>query len=259
MGLHQTLLDAAESWYRRRRARTDASGRPRYGRRVGWWSTKLPRAASPFFPDIVWRLPPSAATSPRRVALTFDDGPTTEGTRAILDCLDRHRVSATFFLVGERCAAHPELVREMVARGHAIGNHTWSHVDTWLHPFPVVADELTRTEECLAELTGAPPTLVRPPHGHFTAKLRAWCRERDRLLVLWDTLPADFVPWATVASLRTFLDRHTCDRSILVLHDSPDASETPRLLDNWLPAALDKGWTFTPLDIPQWTVASNAV
>jgi peptidoglycan/xylan/chitin deacetylase (PgdA/CDA1 family) len=226
---------------------------------VGWWSTKLPRAASPFFPDIVWRLPPSAATSPRRVALTFDDGPTTEGTRAILDCLDRHRVSATFFLVGERCAAHPELVREMVARGHAIGNHTWSHVDTWLHPFPVVADELTRTEECLAELTGAPPTLVRPPHGHFTAKLRAWCRERDRLLVLWDTLPADFVPWATVASLRTFLDRHTCDRSILVLHDSPDASETPRLLDNWLPAALDKGWTFTPLDIPQWTVASNAV
>jgi peptidoglycan-N-acetylglucosamine deacetylase len=249
MGLHQTLLDAAEGWYRRRRARTDSNGRPRHGRHIAWWSTKLPRYSRPFFDDIVWQLPNG---EPRpRLALTFDDGPTPEGTPAILERLERLNVRATFFLVGERCAAHPELVREIVARGHALGNHTWSHIDAWLNPFPVVAEELVRTEEFLAKLVGVAPNLVRPPHGHFTAKYRAWCREQGRQLVLWDTLPADFVPWASSSSMAKFLDRYVRDRSIVVLHDSPDAVHTPQLLDEWLPRMCGAGWIFaTPGGAP---------
>lgn len=248
MGLHQSLLDAAEGWYRRRRARTDTNGRPHHSRHIAWWSTKLPRYASPFFSDIVWRLP--ASESPPRLALTFDDGPSPDGTPAILERLDRLQIRATFFLVGQHCATHPELVRDIAARGHRLGNHTWSHLDAWLHPFPVVAGELLRTEEFLAELTGVSPALVRPPHGHFTAKYRAWCRERDRTLVLWDTLPADFAPWTTAASMTGFLTRHTRDRSIIVLHDSPDALRTPQLLDEWLPRLRDAGWTFATIDGP---------
>lgn len=102
----------------------------------------------------------------RRVALTFDDGPDPQRTPAVLDLLARQGVRATFFVVGARAEAHPELVRRMVAEGHVVGNHSYTH--SWRFPLRSLGrtvEELRRTGEVLHRITGRQPRLFRPPFG----------------------------------------------------------------------------------------------
>ena len=102
----------------------------------------------------------------RRVALTFDDGPDPQRTPAVLDLLARQGVRATFFVVGARAEAHPELVRRMVAEGHVVGNHSYTH--SWRFPLRSLGrtmEELCRTGEVLHRITGRQPRLFRPPFG----------------------------------------------------------------------------------------------
>lgn len=102
----------------------------------------------------------------RCVALTFDDGPGSR-TSQVLGALKTAGVRATFFVRGTSAQLHPELVRQMVTDGHAVGNHSWDHQ---LYPRLTpgeAADESTRTSDLLAILTGARPTMLRPPYGRF--------------------------------------------------------------------------------------------
>lgn len=102
----------------------------------------------------------------RRVALTFDDGPDPQRTPAVLDLLARQGVRATFFVVGARAEAHPELVRRMAAEGHVVGNHSYTH--SWRFPLRSLGrtmEELRRTGEVLHRITGRQPRLFRPPFG----------------------------------------------------------------------------------------------
>lgn len=102
----------------------------------------------------------------RRVALTFDDGPDPQRTPAVLDLLARQGVRATFFVVGARAEAHPELVRRMAAEGHVVGNHSYTH--SWRFPLRSLGrtmEELRRTGEVLHRITGLQPRLFRPPFG----------------------------------------------------------------------------------------------
>lgn len=273
--LHQRLLDLLESRYRKwRAANSRPDGKPRHGRNVHWWATKLPRFAARFFPDILWRnLPATPVSRPlpgvpllaspavptqltstandHSIALTFDDGPSPDQTPKILDELARHDLRATFFVVGQQAEKHPDLIRDIAARGHQLGNHTWSHIDAWMNDFPVVADELARTDDLLERLTGRRPHWVRPPHGHFTAKLRAWCAERGQKVVLWDTMPGDFVDWATPESLTAFTLRHLRPGSILVLHDGPNMPLAAKTLPLLLPRLAEKNLIPRPNNPPQ--------
>ncbi|WP_284749240.1 polysaccharide deacetylase family protein [Amycolatopsis sp. RTGN1] len=97
------------------------------------------------------------------VALTFDDGPYPETTPALLAALGG--VRATFFLWGEHAAAHPALVRAIAAAGHTIGNHTWTHPRLTGLDAGTRDEEVRRTQDLLAELTGTRPALFRPPYG----------------------------------------------------------------------------------------------
>ena len=102
----------------------------------------------------------------RRVALTFDDGPDPQRTPAVLDLLARQGVRATFFVVGARAEAHPELVRRMATEGHVVGNHSYTH--SWRFPLRSLGrtmEELCRTGEVLHRITGRQPRLFRPPFG----------------------------------------------------------------------------------------------
>ncbi|MGA0619613.1 polysaccharide deacetylase family protein, partial [Ligilactobacillus salivarius] len=77
--------------------------------------------------------PQTAPLAARQVAFTFDDGPNPDTTPLILDILDRHCVKATFFIIGIYAERHPEIVRDIAARGHTIGTHTWSHPNNLRH------------------------------------------------------------------------------------------------------------------------------
>ncbi|MBI3447447.1 MAG: polysaccharide deacetylase family protein [Acidobacteria bacterium] len=108
-----------------------------------------------------------AEGEPDRVALTFDDGPRDGETELLLERLDAGRVKATFFLVGRRAAAHPNLVKKIDAAGHTIGNHTLTHPKRWSVMTRRGAHvEVGGAQAILGSLTGKPPAWFRPPMGH---------------------------------------------------------------------------------------------
>ncbi|AXF54999.1 polysaccharide deacetylase family protein [Salicibibacter kimchii] len=114
------------------------------------------------FPDIVTLQGP---VDEKSVALTFDDGPDDYITPAVLDKLEEYDIEATFFLVGERVKAHPEVVQRILEEGHVIANHSWDHPE-----FPKISDEeaeeqMKRTETAIHDITGEEVRLFRPPYG----------------------------------------------------------------------------------------------
>ncbi|MEX0747440.1 MAG: polysaccharide deacetylase family protein, partial [Rhodothermales bacterium] len=102
---------------------------------VGTW---IPRAASTWFPDVLWRI----STTSKTAYLTFDDGPNPSVTERISDILQQHDARGTFFLVGSKAEKHPYLVKNLVDAGHQIGNHTFSHPDDWRVPKSRLIDEM---------------------------------------------------------------------------------------------------------------------
>ena len=106
-----------------------------------------------------------APRSPGQLALTFDDGPNPAWTPRLLDLLAEHKVRATFFMVGKFAKAERDLARRVADGGHLIGNHTWNHPDLSRAAAAQVLDELTRTNDILAEITGKPVRYFRPPFG----------------------------------------------------------------------------------------------
>ncbi len=194
---------------------------------------------------------------PRRnqVALTFDDGPNGTTTHRLLDLLKEKRVTATFFLVGSNVERHPEVARRIVAEGHTIGNHTWSHRKLLLLPPGRVTDEIRRAHDTIQRVTGRTPTLFRAPHGFRSPFLPrtlrllgyrahcAWTRG------VWDT-DAD----ANAASLVARAVHRARPGEVVLLHDGlgtqldpqRDAmlDAVPRVID----AYRDRGYEFVTLD-----------
>src|SRR5581483_7402951 len=106
---------------------------------------------------------------PGTVALTFDDGPDPVYTPRVLDALAAEGAVATFFLVGRNAARHPELVRRIVAEGHGVGSHTWSHPELAETSLPALVREVRRGRRELERLAGSEVRRFRPPKGHTSA------------------------------------------------------------------------------------------
>ena len=133
-----------------------------------------------------WTRLPDAAARRRQFALTLDDGPDPEVTPRVLDLLDAHRVRATFFCIAARALAAPALVREIVARGHDVQNHSHSHRHHFALLGPqALARELARAQQVLADLTGVPPHCFRAPAGLRNPFLDPVLHAHDLNLVSW--------------------------------------------------------------------------
>lgn len=133
-----------------------------------------------------------APTRPGELALTFDDGPNPAWTPRLLDILATHQVQATFFLVGRYAEAEPELVRRIVAAGHLIGNHSWSHVNLALTAASRVKEELTRTSQTLEQIAGVPVRYFRPPFGARRPVVFLIARSLGMVPVLWNAMTTDW-------------------------------------------------------------------
>ncbi len=139
------------------------------------------------------RLPSTA----RQVALTFDDGPDPEITPRVLELLEAAGARATFFVVGKRAEEHPELVREVVGRGHRLGNHTHRHPAAFAFlPPTALRAEIRRAQTTLAELGGEPPGWFRAPAGIRSPWLEPVLASLGLRLVSWtrrgfDTVSGD--------------------------------------------------------------------
>jgi len=140
-----------------------------------------------------------ALTAPRnprnetaQIALTFDDGPHPRSTPLLLETLARHKVHATFFLLGKYAAAQRPLVTQIHQAGHLIGNHTWSHPQLAFANSERTRQELSRTNAELEQIVGAPVRFFRPPFGSRRPATLRIARELGLTPVLWNAMTADW-------------------------------------------------------------------
>jgi peptidoglycan/xylan/chitin deacetylase (PgdA/CDA1 family) len=165
-----------------------------------------------------------APASPEELALTFDDGPNPAWTPRLLDILARHDVRATFFLVGSFAQSQPNLVRQIVAAGHRIGNHSWSHPNLSLCSSNRIHQELSWTSETLQEITGTPVKFFRPPYGARRPAVLRTARHLGMTPVLWNAMTNDWSEPASEAIVRRLsrsVDRRNQQgrAANIVLHD----------------------------------------
>ncbi len=209
--------------------------------------THLPRAASPLFPDLLWRIP----TREKRAYLTFDDGPTATMTALLAGILESFGARASFFLVGSHAEHHPDLARSLLDGGHEIGGHTYSHPDAWRASRANLLEELERSTRLLEDITGRPLRWMRPPYGHFTPAMIRWCAEHGQKVVMWDLAPGDYLERISQADVERHIQAYIRPGSVIVLHDNPRAAETtPRALERILESLTAEGWSFEPLPHP---------
>lgn len=184
---------------------------------------------------------PVGETAGRAVFLTFDDGPDPEVTPRVLDQLDERGARATFFCIGERVAAHPELAAEIARRGHGVENHSFSHPNLFtLYPNPALRREIGRAQEAIAGATGRPPRLFRAPAGLRSFLLEGELRAAGLRLTSWTRRAFDTVD-GDAARVAARLTRGLAAGDILVLHDGRGARSPggrPVVLDA-LPRLLD--------------------
>lgn len=150
-----------------------------------------------------------------RVALTFDDGPSTKYTEKLLKGLKKRGVKATFFLTGERISYSKKIVKRMKKDGHVIGNHTYSHIDLAKTGYNEAKKEIEDTNNAIMEITGEKPKFLRPPYGDWNEKL---LEETDMSIVLWSVDPEDWKDRnADVVAKRVI--KSTRPGDIILLHD----------------------------------------
>ena len=153
------------------------------------------------------------------IAMTFDDGPSATLTPKLLDILAAHQIKATFFVIGENVAEHPEIVARAAREGHEIGNHSWSHPNFAKMSDDGVRSQLQRTDDAIKSATGSRPTLLRPPYGSITVREKRWIHDQfGYQIILWDVDPYDWKrPGPSV--VRNRILKETRSGSIVLSHD----------------------------------------
>jgi peptidoglycan-N-acetylglucosamine deacetylase len=196
--------------------------------------------------------------SARRVALTFDDGPNPAVTPRLLELFDRHSVRATFFLIGRFARVCPDLVREISARGHLLGNHTDTHVNLIFQSRAGIRDELARCQDAVSAATGTdPPRWMRPPYGYRSPWLEGVVRSAGMQgVVMWSKICWDWKPQRPerlVERLARVARPGRPRGDIVVLHDGDhralggDRHHVVAALAHWLPRWSDAGIEFVTI------------
>ncbi|MHB1938713.1 MAG: polysaccharide deacetylase family protein [Acidobacteriaceae bacterium] len=189
-----------------------------------------------------------AAKNPTQIALTYDDGPNDPDTFRLLDVLAKHRVRATFFMIGRFVRRRPEIARAVAAAGHLIGNHTMTHPLLLIRPPRIVRQELRDCNAALEDALGAPVCWFRPPHGGRRPDVLRAARELGLTPVLWNAMGYDWKPTTPDAVERNILRgfRRNVRRGYAtnaLLHDGGQAAlgqdrshtivATDRLIQRW--------------------------
>lgn len=178
------------------------------------------------------------------VAMTFDDGPSATTTPRLLDILAKRHIKATFFMVGENASQYPEIVKRIIAEGHEIGNHSWSHPNLALLSDDKVRSELQRTDDAIFQASGIHPKLMRPPYGSLSAvrgQARWINKEFGYKIILWEVDPLDW-KYRNAAHVESEILKQTRSGAIILSHDihATTVDAMPATLDQ----LLAKGYKF---------------
>ena len=186
----------------------------------------------------------------RLAALTFDDGPDPVHTPRVLDVLAREDVLATFFLIGSRAAAAPDIARRIAALGHDLGNHTWSHRSLWLCGPRSTEREIVQGHEAIVAAAGTAPRFFRAPWGMTNLAMFPVLKRLRTPCVFWTVQPEGLRPVPPELQCRRVTER-VQPGAIVDLHDAdgvPGAgSRLMRALPALIGAVRDAGYTLAPL------------
>lgn len=209
--------------------------------------------AAPLFPRFGFYLPivSHGDRARREVALTFDDGPDPSITPLVLDLLDRHSVSATFFITGDNAEKNPEIVREILARGHTLGNHSLHHSPfLMLKGSRTLRHEIRDAQRIFREL-GAVPLAFRPPVGITSPRLWRPLLESGMFCVNFSCRAFDRGN-RSIVGLAAKIFRRVRPGDIVMLHDiAPKKSDAASLLKEFetvLEGIRKKGLAIVPLE-----------
>jgi peptidoglycan/xylan/chitin deacetylase (PgdA/CDA1 family) len=186
-------------------------------------------------------------TNVQRVALTFDDGPDQRFTPQVLDVLKKHQVPATFFLIGARVTALPDVTRRIAEEGHAIGNHTYWHPKLWEESADRIRWEATETDRAIREIAGYSPKLFRPPYGGLNDDILKLLSEMNYSVIGWsvDSLDWKQIPADEVES-NVLSNMHP--GAIILMHSgghwTQDLSGMIEALDRIIPKLKKEGVEF---------------
>ncbi len=188
---------------------------------------KTPRLLQTFFPRYTWRGP----AKEKVIYLTFDDGPVPEITPWVMEQLARFRAKATFFCVGDNICKNTDIFDELLKQGHAVGNHTFNHLNGWNSDTNVY---LHNVAECAAVTKSS---LFRPPYGRLRPS-QALSLHNDYKIVMWDVLSGDFDPLLTPEKCLSNVIQNARRGSIIVFHDNVKAAKNlfytlPRVLEHF--------------------------
>jgi peptidoglycan-N-acetylglucosamine deacetylase len=191
--------------------------------------------------DVVW----AVNTADRLVALTFDDGPMPRWTPMVHDILDAERVSATFFLVGERLVRNARLVSGRMDR-HEAGNHTWSHQDLSRLDHARAYAQLQRSHAAIARITGKEPRHLRPPYGNVGGTTLSAASAFGYDLILWSIKMRESVYQRHPDGLVDYIVGNTEPGTIVLAHDTghPDRLVALRNLAAMIRGLRAKGFEF---------------
>ena len=179
-------------------------------------------------------------------------------TPKVLDILAKYDVKATFFMVGENIDKHPEVFRQVVDAGHAIGNHTYNHLKGWKTEFHEYLDNVKHCQEAIhgngkwkmdnGQRTMDNGQLFRPPYGKATLRQRRALHQKGYRLIYWDILTRDYDPSVTPEAMLRRIQREVRPGSIINFHDSLKSNERtlavlPQVIE-WLRA---QGYTLETL------------
>ncbi|MCM3630895.1 polysaccharide deacetylase family protein [Paenibacillus glycanilyticus] len=160
----------------------------------------------------------------KRVALTFDDGPDETFTPLVLDVLKKAGVKATFFVVGNRIEANPEIFQRILNEGHAVGNHSYSHPNFLKLSDEDFRDEINATDKLIKTYIGYLPSLVRPPYGGVTEDQINWLASMEKKIINWNV---DSLDWKGLKAEEVYANimNATKNGSIILQHSAGGEGE----------------------------------
>ena len=192
------------------------------------------------------------ARGTKQLALTYDDGPNDPHTLRLLEVLARHNVHATFFLIGRYVRQRPDIVRQVVAAGHIVGNHTFTHPFLALKSAFDIRKEITDCRAAIQDAIGEHSNLFRPPFGNRRPAVLHIARELGLEPIMWNVTGYDWnAPPA--AAIEKKVESQTHGGNVILLHDGghkqmgADRSQTVQATDHLIARYKSEGYEFVTI------------
>ncbi len=206
------------------------------------------------FPNYDWDIP----NNENKVFLTFDDGPIPEITEWTLEQLKKYDAKATFFCIGNNIEKHPEIFNNIITQGHALGNHTFNHLNGWKNS---TEDYIENVKLCQSQITNPKShpsdselaqqilNLFRPPYGKIKPSQSRILRKLGYKIIMWDILSYDFDQTITPEKCLENVLKNVVNGSIIVFHDNVKSEQNLKYaLPKTLAFLKEKGFICAKID-----------